>query len=477
MNYTVAPFEPQPPCTWSAYVDMFNEWRQCLSFNSRLLDDLYSEYLFVKFQSYRDKVHYSGISYWHFDQYFMTLKEFKQWCYYDYFLETGKSKTYTYEQYVSANPNITMFTVQKHAEFAWDYNQLHCFLGENDAQVKERLRKSRFWKRRYAEWSECLRDGSTLMDLCYNKYMDIIYFIENDYIFRQILDSNFFKVFCENPNVTWDFLKNRVTYDSGIPLKKRIITLVNPNVRWCDILQFCHTNDLLLQSDFWADYEATIVRSNYTIKKGNEFTHVYANYPYLLDYKKFRKHVTCDIISAIVQKPDVPEEVVLSLHRQFIIQFHCVGDEFDLCDHKCTLRKKNNIKPIFLNVNLRNKYKMSNLNAYSCENSKTVLKERKKQYYTSCPLDRTYFKYRIGYSKNINLRLNDIDDKELLHLDIMLFQNPMPLEKQNFLIDILTPAAVKIQRWYLKHFYRPEGRYVNTVIRNRFNASIYIYVN
>ncbi|AUV65310.1 hypothetical protein [Alphabaculovirus myunipunctae] len=122
MNYTVAPFrlaDVQAPCSWSVYVDMFNVWRQCLSFDSRLLDDLFSEYLFAKFQSYRDKVHYSGIRFWHFNQYFMTRSEYRQYTY-EEFIRTGKLKTYTYEQYVSANPNITMSTVQKHAEFAWD---------------------------------------------------------------------------------------------------------------------------------------------------------------------------------------------------------------------------------------------------------------------------------------------------------------------------------------------------------------------
>jgi len=63
MNYTVAPFEladVKAPCSWSVYVDMFNVWRQCLSFDSRLLDDLFSEHMFAKFQSYRDKVYCSG---------------------------------------------------------------------------------------------------------------------------------------------------------------------------------------------------------------------------------------------------------------------------------------------------------------------------------------------------------------------------------------------------------------------------------
>ncbi|AAF05179.1 ORF65 [Xestia c-nigrum granulovirus] len=480
MNYTVAPFEladVKAPCTWSPYVDMFNVWRECLSFDLPLLDDLFSEYLFAKFQSYRDKVYRSGITYLHFNQYFMTRGMYKQYSF-EEFIQTGKLKKYTYEQYVSANPNITLYTVYKHPDFAWDYNQLHCFLGENNvhySEMKERLRQSRFWKRRYAEWSQCLSDGSTLLDLCYNKYLEVVYFIENEHIFRQILDSKFFDVFCQNPNVTWDFLKTRVTYDGNIPLKKRITTLINHCVRWHDILEFCGANDLFLPSDFWVDTE-TIIRPNrwWTFKKGDEFTHIYANYPYLLDYKKLRKHVGCDIISALVQKPDVPEEVVMSLKRQFDVQFRCVGDDFDLCDTKCTFRQKNNIMPIYLNVNLRDEIKMSGFldeHRFSCENSKSLIHKRRREY-TSCYLDRPYFGYRIGYSKNINLRLKDIDDTKLQHLDIMLFQNPIPLEKVAFLTEVLEPAAIKIQRWYLKHFYRPEGRYVNTVLRNRFNARL-----
>ncbi|ACH69411.1 hypothetical protein PsunGV_gp061 [Pseudalatia unipuncta granulovirus] len=481
MNYTVAPFEladVKAPCSWSAYVDMFNVWRQCLSFDSPLLDDLFSEHLFAKFQSYRDKVHYSGIRFWHFNQYFMTRSEYRQYTY-EEFIRTGKLKTYTYEQYVSANPNITMSTVQKHAEFAWDYDQLHCFLGEKNktyAEVKKRLQQSKFWKRRYAEWSKCLSDdGITLLDLCYNKYLEEVYFIENDDIFREILESKFFNVFCENPNVTWDFLKSRVTYDRSISLKKRITTLINHSVCWHDILEFCRANDLFLQSDFWADTE-TLIQPNewWEFKKGDKFTHLYANYPHLLDYKKLRKHVGCDIISALVQKPDVPEEVVMSMKKQFDVQFRCIGEELDLCDTKCTHRKKNNIMPIYLNVNLRDEIKFSsslNEHRFSCENSKSIITKRKYQSATSSR-DPIYYEYRIGYSKNISLRLKDIDDTELLHFDIMLFQNPIPLEKVAFLNDVLVPAAIRIQRWYLKHFYRPEGRYVNTVLRNRFNARL-----
>lgn len=130
--------------------------------------------------------------------------------------------------------------------------------------------------------------------------------------------------------------------------------------------------------------------------------------------------------------------------------------------------------PIYLNVNLRDEIKLSGFldeHRFSCENSKSLIHKRRREY-TSCYLDRPYFDYRIGYSKNINLRLKDIDDTKLQHLDIMLFQNPMPLEKVAFLNDVLIPAVIKIQRWYLKHFYRPEGRYVNTVLRNRFNARL-----
>ena len=504
MNYTVAPFEladVKAPCSWSVYVDMFNVWRQCLSFDSPLLDDLFSEHLFAKFQSYRDKVRYSGISYWHYNQYFMTRSEYKQYDYPSY-LKMGKLKTYTYEQYVSANPNITMLTVHKNPDFAWDYNQLHCFLGgcgEEYSKVKERLRQSKFWKRRYAEWSECVPhntslynnynnilffnkpkiDEESLFNLCYNKYLDVEYF--NNYgIMEQILDSKFFNVFCENPNVTWKFLKDWVTYGYShhVYMKHRIISLINPNVRWSNILEFCCANDLFLQSDFWADTE-TLIQPNiwWKLKKGDKFTHLYANYPYLLDYKKLRKHVGCDIISALVQKPDVPEEVVMSMKKQFDVQFTCVGDEYDLCDTKCTYRKKNNIMPIYLNVNLRDDIKFSVLlnrytRMYSCENSKSGLNKRRREYNTPCYLDGSYCDYRIGYSKNINLLLKDIDDTKLLHLDIMLFQNPIPLEKVAFLNDVLTPAAIKIQRWYLRHFYRPEGRYVNTVLRNRFNARL-----
>ncbi|AOW41391.1 hypothetical protein D1Q00_gp052 [Trichoplusia ni granulovirus LBIV-12] len=508
MNYTVAPFEladVKAPCSWSAYVDMFNVWRQCLSFDSRLLDDLFSEHLFAKFQSYRDKVYRSGITYMHFNQYFMTRKEYKQYSYEDFF-KTGKSKHFTYEQYVSANPNITLLTVHKHPDFAWDYDQLHCFLGgsgEECSEVKGRLRQSKFWKRRYAEWSECVPhdtnlynnynnilfynkpkiDEESLFNLCYNKHLDVEYF--NNYgIMEQILDSKFFNVFCENPNVTWKFLKDWVTYgyNHHVYMKHRIISLINPNIRWSSILEFCRANDLLLPSDFWEDHDTLIQRDRlWTFKKGDEFTHLYVNYPHLLDYKKLRKHVGCDIISALVQKPDVPEEVVMSMMRQFEVQFTCVGDESDLCDTKCTYRKKNNIMPIYLNVNLRNEFKFCHYgnfctHTYICENSKSALNKRKKEYCSQIRSklyeDRSNCDYRIGYSKNINLRLKDIDDTELLHLDIMLFANPMPLEKVAFLYDVLVPAAIRIQRWYLKHFYRPEGRYVNTVLRNRFNSRL-----
>lgn len=106
--------------------------------------------------------------------------------------------------------------------------------------MKKRLRQSKYWKRRYAQWSECLSDGSTLFDLCYNKHLEIGYFIENDYIFRHILNSKFFNVFCENPNVTWDFLKPHVTNNCNISLNKRIITLVNPNARLDNTMQTIH---------------------------------------------------------------------------------------------------------------------------------------------------------------------------------------------------------------------------------------------
>ncbi|AIE47769.1 hypothetical protein pesp038 [Peridroma alphabaculovirus] len=122
MNYTVAPFELaslSAPCSWSVYVDMFNAWRQCLGFDSRLLDDLFSEHLFAKFQCYRDKVHYSGIRFCHFNQYFMTRSEYRQYSY-EEFIRTGKLKTYTYEQYVSANPKLSTFTgLQKVEETCW----------------------------------------------------------------------------------------------------------------------------------------------------------------------------------------------------------------------------------------------------------------------------------------------------------------------------------------------------------------------
>ncbi|AIE47768.1 hypothetical protein pesp037 [Peridroma alphabaculovirus] len=165
----------------------------------------------------------------------------------------------------------------------------------------------------------------------------------------------------------------------------------------------------------------------------------------------------------------------MSMKKQFDVQFRCVGEEFDVCDTKCRYRKKNNIMPIYLNVNLRDEIKFSSSlheRRFSCENSKSFIDKRRREYTTPCYLDRSYFDYRIGYSKNINLRLKDIDDTKLQHLDIMLFQNPMPLEKVAFLTEVIIPATIKIQRWYLKHFYRPESRYVNTVLRNRFNVRL-----
>ncbi len=55
--------------------------------------------------------------------------------------------------------------------------------------------------------------------------------------------------------------------------------------------------------------------------------------------------------------------------------------------------------------------------------------------------------------------------------------NPMPLEKVAFLKDVLVPAAIRIQRWYLKHFYRPGSRYVNTVRRRPYWWSYSIRYN
>jgi len=140
---------------------------------------------------------------------------------------------------------------------------------------------------------------------------------------------------------------------------------------------------------------------------------------------------------------------------------------------------------MFFNVNLRDdvKFDSNNANFLGCftENSRSLTSNRKREYYKvlnnrirvdSREYCDSYIFDRIGYSKNINLRLKDIDETTLMHLDIMLFQNPMPLEKVAFLTEVLTPAAIKIQRWYLRHFYRPEGRYVNTVLRNRFNARL-----
>ena len=462
MNYAVAPFELadiKAPCSWSIYMDMFDVWRQCLSFNSRLLDDLFSEYLFEKFQSYRDKVHCSGISVWHFEKYFMTRKNWYT-LEYDTLLEMGRLKNYTFEDYVSANPNITLFTVQKHSDFGWNYNQLHCFLGEEytEEQATKSLRRSKFWKRRYAKWSECLRDKIATSDLSYNKYLEVVYFIENDDIFQHILNSKSFTLFCKNPNVTWEFLKTRVTNNLGVSLKKRIITLINPNVGWLIILNFCHDNNLMLSKDFWTNYEV------------DEFTHIYKSYPYLIDFIKFRKHVTCDIISAIFQKPDVPEEIIMSLERQHYLQYYmATSDPFYRI-----LRPENSLMPMFLNINLRNTFKFTKNTFYqgfAFENSNSAINERRHEREVYDDLDFDYHD-RIGYSKNINLCLKDIDDTALLHLDMMLFQNPMPLEKLAFLHEVLTPAAIKIQRWYLKHFYRPNSRYVTTTLRNRFNNAL-----
>lgn len=481
MNYTVAPFEladVQAPCTWSPYVDMFNVWRQCLSFDSRLLDDLFSEHLFAKFQSYRGKVHCSDVSLLRFNQNYKILKQHQMYVYNDY-IELKQLKNYTYEKCVSANPNITLFTVQKHSDFAWDYDQLHCFLGngEDYTEVKERLRQSRYWKRRYAQWSECLSDGSTLLDLCYNKYLEVKYFIENDDIFQQILNSDFFDVFCKNPNVTLEFLKTRVTYNINVPLKKRIITLVNPNVSWYDILDFCHANNMFLQPDFWTNH------------KNNEFTSRFANYPYLIDYRKlqnqdisrdiisadiiylynYRKNYmqtqdkSCDIISAIVQKPDVPDEVVMSLDTQYFSQFNkefpwikCekgCSCNIHLCGTKSKFREKYFVMPIFSKVNLQKEFKLKNTKP------------------TLCGRDLIYLDHRNShFIKDIERILQNPTFVKNIYFGLELLQNPMSLEKLAFLSSVLTPAAIKIQHWYLRHFYRPDSRYVNTVLRNRFNA-------
>ncbi|AAL01808.1 unknown [Spodoptera litura nucleopolyhedrovirus] len=451
MNYTVAPIELADigtPCSWSIYMDMFDVWRQCLSFNSRLLDDLFSEYLFEKFQSYRDKVHCSDLSFLQFDENYTVIQQHQMSVHINY-LKIDNLTNYTYEEYVSANPNITIFTVQKHAEFAWDYNQLHCFLGDTSdnkgyLEVKERLCRSKNWKRRYTDWSKCLRENNNLLDLCYNKYLKVVYFIENDDMFQQILDSEFFNIFCKNPNVTWEFLKTRVAYNCNVSLKKRIITLINPNVRWHDVLEFCRANNLFLKSDFWAK---------------PEFTYLYANYTHLIDYRKLQEQdLNCDIISAIMQKPDVPEEVVMSLDRQYYAQFSNLYswikcEKGCLCSTKSKFRDKNFVMPIFLNLNVQKKLKNTN---------SSVL----------------YLDYRNGYFiKDVKKNFNFLKNSEHIYLDAELFQNPMCIEKLAFLHEVLTPAAIKIQRWYLKHFYRPNSRYVATTLRNRFNNALQKTIN
>lgn len=455
MNYTVAPFEladVKAPCSWSPYVDMFNVWRQCLSFDLPLLDDLFSEYLFAKFQSYRDKVPCSDVSLLHFNQNFTSFKQYQMCRGKNEHVEIKRLQNYTYEECVSANPNITLFTVQKHVDFDWDYNRLHCFLGQNGTRkdyikVKERLRQSNFWKRRYAEWSECTRD-CTLSDKCYNKHLKVEYF--NDSILQQLLSSESFVMFCKNPKVSLDFLKTRVTYNADVSLKKRIITLVNPNVRWQDILDFCGANDLLLQSNYWAK------------RTGNRFTHRYTNYPYLIDYEKLKNEdISCDIISAIVNKSDVPEEVVMSMDRQYYSQFNFILPWMIKCEKGCACSTRSKFRetlyvtPIFSNVDVNKALKTKTISL--CGSTINI-------------------DYRNGYYiKDFENNIKAIHDPmflKKLYFGIELFQNPMSFEKLIFYTNVLTPAAIKIQRWYLKHFYRPEGRYVNTVLRNRFNARL-----
>lgn len=461
MNYTVAPFEladVQAPCTWSAYVDMFNVWRQCLSFDSRLLDDLFSEHLFAKFQNYHDNMYNSDMLVLDVDE---TLK-IKQYRIHSTNIKMGELANYTFEQYVSANPNITMFTVQKHADFIWDYDKLHCFMGdaggdEEYFEVKTRLQQSKLWNRRYEKWNKCFKEylksllqtKEDLLNLCYNKGLEIQDFIKNHHTFRLILKSDFFHVFCKNPNVTWQFLKTKVINNSIVPLNIRIVALINPNVHWTDVINFCRANDLLLKKNFWADHNS------------DENTHLYTNNPNLIDCKKILSFARCDVLRNIIKKPNFPDEIIMSLNKQYYLMFKC-GPTCVFSPIKAEkkfLKVDYNLMPVLCHVNefnfLNNLYTESSIN----KNKPKI-----------CGSDLLYYDHRDGcFFKNIEDLLNNYKNSKPV-LDIMLFQNPMCLEKIVFLKNVLTPAAVKIQRWYLKHFYRPDSRYVNTVLRGRFNA-------
>lgn len=473
MNYVIEPCDPAvlaAPSSWFVYLDMFNVWRRCLTFDLQLLNHLYSEYLFKQCDKYRDKVTYSILSYTHYQTCgFMTQREIIS--------ELCKQKINQYEKYLSANPNITMHTVMRHQDFSWDYDQLHCFAATDDdcySSIKECLIKSRFWRRRYGRWSDCLKEEAEeedllkLRNLCFNHRLDVQYFVENMHQFQHLLTSEFFNAFCQNPNVPWSFLKSRVAYDSTIPLSKRLVTLTNPHVRWPDVLYFCTVNEF--------------TSARWTTKDNNAYN---------VDYTKLLKFANIEVITAIFQKSDVPEATAGSLIRQhdeynefdsyvhIVCESHyllrlCENSDDELTDdckpsdlygllghcedspRKCSM-KKNEINPLRLNINLRDELKfrfISDREWHAYENSKSSIRDRRCHPPPAHPTEDDHAEERQGYSKNVNLCFKDLDDSTKLLLDSVLFQNPMPLEKVAFLNNILTPAVIKIQRWYR---YRKNG--------------------
>lgn len=112
MNYLKTWDISKYPATWDTYLDMFNIWRQYIKFDSELLNDLYSEHIFNEFQKNRKNVKYSMTERIGFDR--------------QDFIPNKTYKVFTYRDYVSANPNITIATVLKRPRFDWNFDMLHC---------------------------------------------------------------------------------------------------------------------------------------------------------------------------------------------------------------------------------------------------------------------------------------------------------------------------------------------------------------
>nr|WUR10824.1 orf061-like protein [Calliteara abietis nucleopolyhedrovirus] len=448
------------PVRWERYMDRMMIWRQYLKFDSQKLEDMYSERVLRKALANRDKI------------YLRVNPPGRQY--------VVSVRRYTFEQCVSANPNITERTVEKYAHLLnWDYANMKPWRsigGSLSDAIKEY----------YENLTDAEKEGCRRRYLHYNydQYSLAHYKWHLD---QFIASQNGFELFCQNPSVSAEYLLEQYTYKRGLTMG--LTTLTNPNMRWHHIVEYFQRANLFAQKG-----------SPIAVNKRGEsdpLGYLYKDSQYRVEqtYLDSINAHKMYLLATIFQKPDVPIESVLSLmwQREFTKNFDSLSPLYLHADTPLWI-KRQVIERAFNTYPAIKLHPLCDAQAYvditgieSIDEldslPRVAQNDSRPRDDGSNSADDIRCRTSIVFDDAASYDGDDIDSYNYWKSELqttatpyrftnLVFSQPYPKAKLDFLIRTLTSAAIKIQQWYREYLYRPDSDYVTRVLKPRFETNL-----